>query len=508
MKKLGLTIFWFVFSVLFLLQAVIEGACDWFNIRFGVSFEEIIFTITSSLSGADIDFLDEAVSFTLPYLTTALFALFFILIIDVVLQKTTIKLRVKIVKLEFPLHLSSLYKPLCMICVVLMFANALNYALTSLSLDTYISRKMQSTTIYEDYYVNPNEVSIICEDTPKNIIYIYLESMESTYASIEDGGAQSTNYIPNLTQMASNYTSFSDTSLLGGGHATSGASWTMGALFATTTGIPFSYPIDHTTADQDDIFASGATTGVTSLGDILEAQGYQQVFLCGSDASFAGRKSYFQQHGNYQILDYYYAIEKDYIAPDYHVWWGYEDAKLYDIAKQEILELAESHAPFNFTFLTVDTHHIDGYVCEYCNELADNQLGNVLLCADTLVYDFVVWCQEQDFYENTIIVITGDHYRMDSSLVAEAEEKGTRRVYNCIINSDKEAVLGTQNRTFATLDFFPTVLSAMGFTIEGDRLGLGTDLYSATPTLSEELGIDVFDAELGKYSDFFTRNFY
>ena len=45
---------------------------------------------------------------------------------------------------------------------------------------------------------------------------------------------------------------------------------------------------------------------------------------------------------------------------------------------------------------------------------------------------------------------------------------------------------------------FPTALSAIGAEIEGDRLGLGTDLFSATPTLCEELGEDLYKEELEK----------
>ena len=38
-------------------------------------------------------------------------------------------------------------------------------------------------------------------------------------------------------------------------------------------------------------------------------------------------------------------------------------------------------------------------------------------------------------------------------------------------------------------DDFPTTLSAMGAQIESDRLGLGTNLFSAKETLSEKEGV-------------------
>ena len=219
---------------------------------------------------------------------------------------------------------------------------------------------------------------------------------------------------------------------------------------------------------------------------------------------FAGRQNYFEQHGNYNVIDYYDMIEKGYIDKDYYVWWGIEDHKLYDIAKTELLELSQKEAPFNFTMLTVDTHHIDGYVCDICDNTYDSQLANVIQCADNQIYDFINWCKGQSFYEDTVILITGDHFRMDSSLVENAPE---RRLYNCFINSAKTPSGSIKNRIFTSLDLFPTTLSAMGFEIKGNRLGLGTDLFSDTDTLAEEIGYDAFNAELGKYSKYYEENF-
>ena len=54
---------------------------------------------------------------------------------------------------------------------------------------------------------------------------------------------------------------------------------------------------------------------------------------------------------------------------------------------------------------------------------------------------------------------------------------------------------------------FPTVLSALGFDIEGDRLGLGTDLFSSTTTLAEELGYEYLQQELSKSSLYYISHF-
>lgn len=57
------------------------------------------------------------------------------------------------------------------------------------------------------------------------------------------------------------------------------------------------------------------------------------------------------------------------------------------------------------------------------------------------------------------------------------------------------------------MDMLPTVLYAMGFDIEGERLGLGTNLFSSTPTLAEELGLSYLEEELSKSSLYYIANF-
>ena len=79
-----------------------------------------------------------------------------------------------------------------------------------------------------------------------------------------------------------------------------------------------------------------------------------------------------------------------------------------------------------------------------------------------------------------------------------------RTPYNCIINSAVEAK-NNKNRSFSTMDMYPTILAAMGAKIEGDRLGLGTNLFSDKQTLMEELGFKTLDNELQKTSNYYNQ---
>ena len=115
------------------------------------------------------------------------------------------------------------------------------------------------------------------------------------------------------------------------------------------------------------------------------------------------------------------------------------------------------------------------------------------------------WIKDQEFYENTTIVIVGDHIGMQTEFYEDhVEENCTRTVYNTFINS---AIPDTnsKNRQFSTLDMFPTVLASIGVEIEGNRLGLGTNLFSGESTLIEEYGYNQINEELEKRSNYYNK---
>ena len=191
---------------------------------------------------------------------------------------------------------------------------------------------------------------------------------------------------------------------------------------------------------------------------------------------------------------------------DYFEFWGIEDKYLYEIAKDELTRLSQEDAPFNLTMLTVDTHHTGGYVCNICGNDFNSPTENVVACADRQLGSFIEWCKKQSFFEDTVIIISGDHPRMDTFMV-DGIDYFDRTVYNCIIGSELTPE-HTQNRTFTSLDMFPTTLSALGFSWGGARLGLGTDMFSGEETLAERLGYDYLNNELGKQSKYYMNNFY
>lgn len=95
---------------------------------------------------------------------------------------------------------------------------------------------------------------------------------------------------------------------------------------------------------------------------------------------------------------------------------------------------------------------------------------------------------------------------MDKFYINEEFDYTKRTGYNVILNSKVEPIR-ENNRAFTSLDMFPTTLAAMGVKIEGDKLGLGVNLFSDEPTLTEKYGYGYVELELSKKSTFYTKNF-
>ena len=390
---------------------------------------------------------------------------------------------------------------------VLLAVGLIFHAADRTGLLYYVTAISKTGSIYEDFYVSPEDVSVTFPQEKRNLVYIFLESMENTFLPRELGGGVENNLIPELHQLAEENVSFSHTDGPGGFFNPTGTTWTAGALIAATSGIHLQLPkgVDNNKYAQ---YFEKFLPGAVGITDILHENGYRQMAMFGSDASFGGRREFFTQHGVDEIFDLYTARSRGLVANNYFKWWGFEDKKLFEFAKTELTTLAEGEEPFAFYMLTADTHFPNGYVCEDCGSDFAQQYENVIACSSKRVYEFVRWLQAQPFYENTTIVITGDHATMDNTYISKnVESDYVRSQYNCFINAAATPVT-TQNRASTVFDMYPTTLAAMGCTVEGDRLGLGTNLFSNYRTVLEIFGSrELLSHHLAQNSVYYTEIF-
>lgn len=481
-------VFGTICSLFFVVTLLLYFSALWYIRRFGeTGFDSVMFTLLSNMGGVNGNLLHsyiiEGVVPTVVLSVLSIYLLFFMKIRKRWFHKVRFKQK----------GILSIVLAVVFFCLAGSKVNIFGYA----------KKMLLTSTIYEDYFVEPEPDMITFPEDKRNIVMIFLESMETTYMSKADGGAFVKNVIPELTSMAEKNCNFSHNDDVGGFLTPSGTGWTVAGLVSQTSGVPLkgsAGALDYNEYGKEEFMP-----GVISLSDILKANGYKQAVVFGSEASYANRDVFYSGHNTDYIYDLKTAKEERFVEEDYYVWWGMEDEYVYDYAKEKLLKLAGEQEPFAFTMLTSDTHFPDGYVCSLCDNKYNEQYNNVISCASHQVDSFLKWLKKQRFYKNTTVVVLGDHLSMDYQFIERnVPESYERHVYNCFINSVLPDA-NCKNRIFTSLDIFPTILASIGCEIQGERLGLGTNLYSGRMTLAEEIGYDDLEHQLLYSSNYYIK---
>ncbi len=488
--------------VLFFLGCAAYFGTVWGLGAFGeVTGDQLIINLTSPTEGTEASVYTDG--FEGPVFSTLLATVIFAVII---FSKFNIEL---IIKDKAHVIFNDLAKRI--ICFVLAMAciiSGVAYGVDKFSLDTVYNAYVAKSDIIDKNYADPETTKVEFPQKKRNLIHIYLESVEVSFLSKELGGYMKKNLMPNLTRLADNGIVFSDTDeKFGGPQAGTGTQWSIASMVNQTSGLPMKAPGMANVYGNEGNFLPGAYT----LGELLEREGYEQTVMFGASARFGGLEFYFKTHGNWKIMDYDYAIANKMLPKDYKVWWGFEDDKLYEFAKEEITRMYKTGKPFNFTMENADTHRPGGYVTPGKKKPFKSPYANAVWNSDRDVCEFIKWVMKQPFYENTTIVLIGDHNSMETDFFEyyKFDDKYQRKQFNLILNPDPSVAnvdeKVTRNRMWSNWDMFPTIVSSIGGRIDGERLGIGTNLFSGKKTIFEEYGVDKANKELEKGSKLYNE---
>lgn len=346
-----------------------------------------------------------------------------------------------------------------------------------------------SSKFFTENYINPNSVKITPPEQKRNLVLIYLESLETTFADKEHGGNQDSNLIPEITRLSLQNLSFGKSkNLIGGGFDAFGSNHTFGSLQTRSLGIPGIFNYKRTPILQH----------YNSLYKILNDNGYQQIFFQGNSGLFK-EFQYFAQdqkineiYGPDDIIQRLNLNTTDLIK--YHGGRSAPDKDVFKFANQILDTISE---PFSLTFFTIDTHSPHGIYDPDCIKSTDEKNEDELLkasvrCVSRELDRFLTFLKSKPLYENTSIIIFGDHLFMGTRLV---KNFNNRKWIDIFINVPKTPLLD-ENRLFSDIDMFPTILSSINFDIEGNKLGFGTDLFSDKKTFVETIGLDSLNKEI------------
>lgn len=486
--------------ILFALGIIAYTATVWGKQAYGdLSPDQILINLISPVAGNEVGVYYSV--FEGPVLKSAFFIAVFTLIVF-----SPYKLNFNSDGKKHTLISEFALRIVALLVSVAMFIGGCAYGITEFQLKDLVSAYFFDSSFIETHYTAPADADLKFPEQKRNLILIYLESMENTFLSKDLGGYMEENLIPELTDLANEGYVFSHTdNKLGGFLPSTGAGWSVAAMVNMGFGLPMKVPTDGNAYGSAGNFLPGGT----AIGDILHEQGYEQTVMFGAKAEFGGLDHYFNLHGEFNIIDHSAAIEKGLLPNDYYVWWGYEDDKLYEFAKDELTRLSETGNPFHFIMETADTHAPEGYLSENAEKKFPDQYSNTIYYSQAEAVKFIRWIQAQPFYDNTTIFIIGDHLTM-ASCISEQVKDYQRTCFNLVLNpaENLNGISETRfrNRQWASFDMFPTMLAGIGVQIKDDRLGIGTNLFSNEKTLFETYGASEVNRSLTQKSEFYNEN--
>ncbi len=139
------------------------------------------------------------------------------------------------------------------------------------------------------------------------------------------------------------------------------------------------------------------------LPRLFKEKGYYTPFFYGGEPEFANIKSYLLHSGFDPIIG-----KSDFAAKDMNSKWGAHDGVVMDRVFEN---LNNSTKPFFATWLTLSSHEPFETPVPAVFETGNNtgKFLNSLNYTDQVVGDFIDKCSKQAWWNNTIVIITGDH---------------------------------------------------------------------------------------------------
>ena len=367
----------------------------------------------------------------------------------------------------------------------ILFVFSVLFFLKSISFEDFLFRD-NSNDFIKDNYVEPNLNDFTDKKTKKNLVLIYVESLEDLLLD--------KNFSSESTISKFSFSEF-DAKTIKKFKPTKYTNWTIGSIVATHCGIP-QKPIGIIDTQKIKLIRNKPNKlgfamknflpNANCLGDLLKASQYKNIFINAVDLRFSATGLFFVQHGYDEVIGKRY-FEKSHYNYDSYTWGGGpNDSVLFDLAKEKITKLNKNNDKFNITILTTDTHD-PGFVDNRCDIKMDtnvSKLTKAMICTSDALYKFIKYIQD-NYSDNTTIVILGDHIYPGKIKVNNLNKTTERTLYNKIISKD----FSINRNLINHYDLFPTILNLLDFSFKNNRLGLG---YSA-----------IKDTDIDNYNSYF-----
>ena len=329
-------------------------------------------------------------------------------------------------------------------------------AFINFGVKNYLDTKENNQFIAKNY-VDPKKVDIKPE-TPKNLVLIYVESLEKSYSDQKLFGRD-------LLQPLDKISGFQFDQYV----QVPGTGWTIAAIVSTQCAIPLK-PIGLPDINMQGSSIKRFLPNATCLGDVLKRNGYQNVFLGGAPEVFSGKGKFLKEHGYQKILGRDEWLNSGKYRPEDMSSWGLHDDDLFKEAKLELDRLEGQKDHFNLTLLTLDTHFPNGHMSATCRAQGGDTFQDIVECSAQEVANFIEYAKNKGYLKSTNIVVLGDHLTMTNAVDDQLKKAPNRYIFNKWISNDQFY----RNRSgIVHFAIAPTILEFIGFDVPGLRMGLG-----------------------------------
>ena len=314
----------------------------------------------------------------------------------------------------------------------------------------------------EGAYVDPKSVNVTGTGK-KNLLIVYCESIEETFGDVDLMGED-------LLQPLRPFIETPDLHI----EQMPGADFTIGGIVSSQCGIPLksvSILSGNLTGWALDRFMPGAVC----LGDYLKADGYHNVYYNGSSGVFSGLNKFFLSHGYQEFMGKEDWLEKGAVKPEELNMWAVYDKDIVDFSIRRLDELMAEGRKFSFALSTMDTHE-PGFLSSDCEKAGfSRDRPGYVKCSMSQVGRLLQHIRDRGWEKDFVILVMGDHQARMPKL-GEVDLKSAEKRF--VLCSLKGGELKPMRGRITHFDLFPSILSALGFTVEGGRLGFGYDVFS------------------------------
>ncbi len=364
----------------------------------------------------------------------------------------------------------------------------------ALSLPQYVDSLMSDHDL-ADYYTAP-AIESKPEGTTRNIVIIYMESVEDSLANTS---VFEKDMLTPIQEATAGWDSVTLQQPIDGRS-------TLGGIVNTQCGFPLRMANTNLVGNAINVAGQDVEAylpNATCLGDILADQGYHSVFMGGANTSFAGKGTFLMDHGYSEVKGRGYW--RDHGETEMRSDWGLSVRRLMELAKDEVTTLHDAGQPFNLTLLTLDSHPKDT-VYPYCDVDTDQELTSIYDCSMQQVAGFVNYMDEQGYLDDTVVVVMGDHLRImgsDNTFRDQLESIPDRTIFNRIWSPDS---VNFAVHDIDQFSMYPTILEVLGSDLKDGRAGIGVSALEASPSpgsIRDLSRADYDDLVLARSQDFY-----